>query len=144
MQMCIRDRDGTVKSGALSPDKDCSIQIGDVNHRVVEVESCAVYDGKLYFNANRTLPDGGKDCDCVAWTALPPAPVIEKPDENPAQDALVDVYKRQPVDEVIDAMGEVGRRLPVELKETALGGLAATPTGERVKRDLQGGAQAAY
>ena len=41
-------------------------------------------------------------------------------------------------------MGEVGRRLPVELKETALGGLAATPTGERVKRDLQGGAQAAY
>lgn len=82
-------RTGTVKSGALSPDKDCSIQIGDVNHRVVEVESCAVYDGKLYFNANRTLPDGGKDCDCVAWTALPPAPVIEKPDENPAQDALV-------------------------------------------------------
>lgn len=60
-----------------------------MNHRVVEVESCAVYDGKLYFNANRTLPDGGKDCDCVAWTALPPAPVIEKPDENPAQDALV-------------------------------------------------------
>lgn len=85
----ILNEDGTVKSGALSPDKDCSIQIGDVNHRVVEVESCAVYDGKLYFNANRTLPDGGKDCDCVAWTALPPAPVIEKPDENPAQDALV-------------------------------------------------------
>lgn len=68
----ILNEDGTVKSGALSPDKDCSIQIGDVNHRVVEVESCAVYDGKLYFNANRTLPDGGKDCDCVAWTALPP------------------------------------------------------------------------
>ena len=58
--------------------------------------------------------------------------------------ALAGIESRIPVDEVIDAMGEVGRRLPVELKETALGGLAATPTGERVKRDLQGGAQAAY
>ena len=58
--------------------------------------------------------------------------------------ALAGIESRIPVDEVIDAMGEVGRRLPVELKETALGGLAATPTGERVKRDLQGGTQAAY
>ena len=58
--------------------------------------------------------------------------------------ALAGVVGHIPADEVIDAMGEVGRRLPVELKETALGGLAATPTGERVKRDLQGGAQAAY
>lgn len=58
--------------------------------------------------------------------------------------ALAGIESRIPVDEVIDAMGEVGRRLPVELKETALDGLAATPTGERVKRDLQGGTQAAY
>ena len=43
---------------------------------------------------------------------------------------------RIPVDEVIDAMGEVGRRMPVEFRETALGGLAATPTGERLKREL--------
>ena len=40
------------------------------------------------------------------------------------------------VDEVIAAMGEVGRRMPVEFRETALGGLAATPTGERLKREL--------
>ncbi len=31
-----------------------------------------------------------------------------------------------PADEVIGAMYNVGRQLPVELKETALGGIAAT------------------
>ena len=30
-------------------------------------------------------------------------------------------------------MGEVGRRMPVEFRETALGGLAATPTGRILK-----------
>ena len=34
-----------------------------------------------------------------------------------------------PFDEVIVAMGQVGRSLPPSLRETALGGLAATPTG---------------
>ena len=43
--------------------------------------------------------------------------------------ALAGIESRIPVDEVIDAMGEVGRRMPVEFRETALGGLAATPTG---------------
>mgnify|MGYP000453019580 len=37
------------------------------------------------------------------------------------------------MDQVIDCMGDVGRRLPVELRETALGGLAATPFGQSVK-----------
>ena len=53
--------------------------------------------------------------------------------------ALAGIESRIPVDEVIDAMGEVGRRLPVELRETALGGLAATPTGKAVKKRLMGG-----
>ena len=48
--------------------------------------------------------------------------------------ALAGIESRIPVDEVIDAMGEVGRRMPVEFRETALGGLAATPTGRRVKQ----------
>ena len=47
--------------------------------------------------------------------------------------ALAGIESRIPVDEVIDAMGEVGRRMPVELRKTALGGLAATPTGRAVK-----------
>lgn len=37
-----------------------------------------------------------------------------------------------PCDEVIDAMGAVGRALPAALRETGQGGLAATPTGRRI------------
>ena len=50
--------------------------------------------------------------------------------------ALAGVESRIPVDEVIDAMGEVGRRMPVEFRETALGGLAVTPTGRAVKQRM--------
>lgn len=35
-------------------------------------------------------------------------------------------------DEVIDVMGEVGRRMPAAYRETALGGLAATPSARRL------------
>ncbi len=37
-----------------------------------------------------------------------------------------------PVDEVIDVMGEVGRKMDVRYRETALGGLAATATGQKI------------
>lgn len=37
-----------------------------------------------------------------------------------------------PVDEVIDVMGEVGRKMDVRYRETALGGLAATPAGQQI------------
>ena len=53
--------------------------------------------------------------------------------------ALAGIESRIPVDEVIDAMDEVGRRLPMELKETALGGLANTPTGRRIKARMASG-----
>lgn len=55
--------------------------------------------------------------------------------------ALAGIESRIPVDEVIDAMGEVGRRMPVEFRETALGGLAATPTGKAVKERMPKGAR---
>ena len=55
--------------------------------------------------------------------------------------ALAGIESRIPVDEVIDAMGEVGRRMPVEFRETALGGLAATPTGKAVKERMPKGPQ---
>ena len=55
--------------------------------------------------------------------------------------ALAGIESRIPVDEVIYAMGEVGRRMPVEFRETALGGLAATPTGKAVKERMPHGAQ---
>ena len=41
-----------------------------------------------------------------------------------------------PPDEVIEAMGDVGRRLPVELKETSRAGLAVTKTGRRINEEI--------
>lgn len=46
--------------------------------------------------------------------------------------ALAGVESVIPPDEVIDAMANVGRRMDVRFKETAQGGLAATPTGKRL------------
>lgn len=51
--------------------------------------------------------------------------------------ALAGVESRVPVDQVIDAMGAVGRRMPAELRETALGGLAATPFGQEIKARMR-------
>jgi len=51
--------------------------------------------------------------------------------------AMAGIQSRIDVDEVIEAMGQVGRRMPVEFRETALGGLAATPTGRAVKERMQ-------
>ena len=51
--------------------------------------------------------------------------------------AMAGITSQIPVDEVIDAMGEVGRRMPVEFRETALGGLAATPTGVAIQEKMR-------
>ncbi|MBE6961218.1 MAG: L-serine ammonia-lyase, iron-sulfur-dependent, subunit alpha [Ruminococcaceae bacterium] len=51
--------------------------------------------------------------------------------------ALAGIESRIPADEVIDCMGDVGRRLPVEFRETALGGLAVTPFGLQVKEMMK-------
>ena len=40
-----------------------------------------------------------------------------------------------PVDEVIDVMGEIGKAMDVRYRETAGGGLAATPTGRRLAKE---------
>lgn len=50
--------------------------------------------------------------------------------------ALAGIKSIVPVDEVIDAMAEVGRRMPVDYKETALGALANTPTGRSIKERI--------
>lgn len=49
-----------------------------------------------------------------------------------AQIALAKVSSVIPVDEVIDALGEIGASMESRYKETALGGLAATPTAKRI------------
>ena len=51
--------------------------------------------------------------------------------------AMAGITSQIPVDEVIDAMGEVGRRMPVGFRETALGGLAATPTGVAIQEKMR-------
>lgn len=48
-----------------------------------------------------------------------------------AEMALAGVPQLIPLDEMMDTMYSVGKKLPVELRETALGGCAATPTGCR-------------
>lgn len=55
--------------------------------------------------------------------------------------ALSGIRSEIPADECIDAMGEVGNMLPASLRETALGGLASTPTGIKLKEQVFGGAQ---
>ena len=43
---------------------------------------------------------------------------------------------RLPPDEVIDAMKSIGICMPACLKETGTGGLAATPTGEKIREQM--------
>lgn len=50
--------------------------------------------------------------------------------------AIAGIRTRIPPDEVIDAMKEVGESLPVRLRETGEGGLAATPSGMKIAREL--------
>ncbi len=56
-----------------------------------------------------------------------------------AEMALSGMASFIPFDEMVAALYAVGRKLPAELRETALGGCAATPTGERWKQKIFGG-----
>ena len=53
-----------------------------------------------------------------------------------AQIALAKVSSVIPVDEVIEAMGEIGASMETRYKETALGGLAATKTGKAIAKKI--------
>ncbi|MBU5426056.1 L-serine ammonia-lyase, iron-sulfur-dependent, subunit alpha [Tissierella pigra] len=50
--------------------------------------------------------------------------------------ALAGVKSLVPFDEVVEAMYKVGKLLPEALRETALGGVATTPTGEALRRRI--------
>jgi L-serine deaminase len=56
---------------------------------------------------------------------------------HPAE-AVVGVKSVMPTDEVISAMYKMGQMMPVALKETALGGLATTPTARAFKQKIFG------
>ena len=51
--------------------------------------------------------------------------------------ALAGIESIIPADEVIDAMGQVGRSIPPSLRETSLGGLAACPTARELVKKLR-------
>ena len=53
-----------------------------------------------------------------------------------AEMALAGIESRIPADECISAMYQVGAALPTALRETAQGGLAATPTGRRLQKEI--------
>ena len=94
---------------------------------------------------------GGSPRDCLNAAAFaisnilgmvcdPIAGLVESPCQNrnaigvtnaftAAQLALAGITHPVPFDEMVDAMLKVGHQLPRELKETALGGCACTPTG---------------
>ena len=52
--------------------------------------------------------------------------------------ALAGITSRIPCDEVIHAMFLIGQSMPSALRETAEGGLAATPTGKRLEQEIFG------
>ncbi len=55
-----------------------------------------------------------------------------------AEMALAGIKSAVPFNEMVDAMYRVGKKLPMELRETALGGCAATPTGCALKCKIFG------
>ncbi|QDX00915.1 L-serine ammonia-lyase, iron-sulfur-dependent, subunit alpha [Staphylococcus chromogenes] len=52
--------------------------------------------------------------------------------------ALAGIESRIPTDEIIDAMYRIGQTMPSALRETGRGGLAGTPTGQRLKQQIFG------
>ena len=80
----------------------------------------------------------GLVCDPVA--GLVEVPCVKRNAAGAAQCfvavdlALAGVESVIPPDEVIDAMAEIGRNMNERYRETAQGGLAATPTGKRLAK----------
>jgi len=78
-------------------------------------------------------PVGGLvEIPCVARNATGAAVALAA-----AEMALAGVEFAIPFDEVVDAASFVGRSLPPSLRETARGGLAATPTGKEIAKHIK-------
>lgn len=110
--------------------------------------------------AGLSLMGGGSPEDCAHAAALalkgllglvcdPVAGLVEVPCVkrnatsaavalSAAEMALAGVRSRIPPDEVILAMGQIGRGMPSAMKETAQGGLACTPTALRLASTVAG------
>jgi L-serine dehydratase len=53
-----------------------------------------------------------------------------------AEIVMAGVKSKIPFDEVVWTMNKVGKQLPPELRETAQGGIAITPTAERLRQEI--------
>lgn len=71
------------------------------------------------------------ECPCVKRNAIGTANALISADM-----ALAGIQSIIPFDEVVGAMYRVGKTMPMDLRETALGGLAATPTGKRLAKEI--------
>ena len=72
------------------------------------------------------------ECPCIKRNALGAVNAM-----IPADMTLAGVTSLIPFDEVVSAMVQVGRDIRPEYRETAKGGLAATPTGKKVAERLR-------
>lgn len=71
------------------------------------------------------------ECPCVKRNAIGAANALVSADM-----ALAGITSVIPFDEVVEAMYKVGKSLSSDLKETALGGLAATPTAKKIEKQI--------
>jgi len=101
------------------------------------------YQGLLGMNLVRITDDKEREIDLLVVNDTARAGLVEIPcvyrnatgavhAMAAAEMALAGMDFPIPVDEVIDVMGEVGRKMDVRFRETALGGLATTPTGQKI------------
>lgn len=72
------------------------------------------------------------ECPCIKRNAMGAANALLCADM-----ALCGIQSYIPFDEVVWAMHQVGRTMHADLRETARGGLAATPTGRALQKRLQ-------
>ena len=78
-------------------------------------------------------PVGGLvECPCVKRNAIGAVNAVLSCDM-----VLAGIHSLIPFDEVVDAMKRVGQQMHPDLKETARGGVAATPTGKRLGEKLR-------
>ncbi len=114
--------------------------------------AAAMAAGGIVYALNGTIPEVfnavaitiqcmlGLVCDPVAGLVEVPCIVRNASASviaySSAQMALSQVTGVIPVDECVAALGEVGQSLEDRYKETAMGGLAATPTAKRIAKNV--------
>ncbi|MDR0847011.1 MAG: L-serine ammonia-lyase, iron-sulfur-dependent, subunit alpha [Lactobacillales bacterium] len=116
--------------------------------------AAAIASGALVIASGGTVEQAGEAIamtlkNCMGLICDPVAGLVEVPCVKrnamgvslaitSADLALAGIKSVIPVDEVIISMGRVGQRMPVMYKETADGGMAKTPTGEKLAKKILG------